>query len=182
MASPLTHAVVAGTIAAGYRFPSHSLHVWLGVACAEFPDIDVIGFWLNVPYEHLFGHRGITHSILFAVLFSGWLAHVTHSWCGLSRARLWSYLFLATLSHGVLDALTDGGLGVAFFAPFDETRYFFPFHPIKVTPLEVTQVLGPAGLAVLLSEAMWVWLPCVLIVAGTRLIERSRNSDRKGIG
>ena len=38
------------------------------------------------------------------------------------------YLFLSTASHGVLDALTDGGLGVAFFSPFDQTRYFFPFR------------------------------------------------------
>ena len=38
-------------------------------------------------------------------------------------------------SHGVLDALTDGGPGVAFLAPFDDTRYFFPWRPIRVSPL-----------------------------------------------
>jgi inner membrane protein len=38
-------------------------------------------------------------------------------------------------SHGILDAMTDGGLGVAFFSPFDDTRCFFPFRPIKVSPI-----------------------------------------------
>ncbi|MBK8609138.1 MAG: hypothetical protein IPL84_04125 [Chitinophagaceae bacterium] len=32
---------------------------------------------------------------------------------------------LAAASHAILDAMTTGGLGVAF-SPFDNTRYFFP--------------------------------------------------------
>jgi inner membrane protein len=39
---------------------------------------------------------------------------------------------VATASHGILDAFTNGGLGVAFFAPFDKTRYFFPVTPMKL--------------------------------------------------
>jgi inner membrane protein len=65
---------------------------------------------------------------------------------------------------------------VAFFAPFDETRYFFPFHPIMVTPLEPARALGPDGLAVLVSEAMWVWILCAFLVIGRTLVERSRKS------
>jgi hypothetical protein len=38
----------------------------------------------------------------------------------ISRLSVWTYFFLAAASHGLLDAMTDGGLGVAFFAPFDE--------------------------------------------------------------
>jgi hypothetical protein len=34
---------------------------------------------------------------------------------GFSRLSLWSYFFLSTASHGLLDAMTDGGLGIAFF-------------------------------------------------------------------
>ncbi len=49
--------------------------------------------------------------------------------------KVWLFLFVATISHGILDALTDGGLGVAFFAPFVNTRYFFPWTPIKVSPI-----------------------------------------------
>jgi inner membrane protein len=71
------------------------------------------------------------------------------------------------LSHGLLDALTDGGLGVAFFSPLDESRYFFPVCPIRVSSMSIRDVLGPHGLDVLVNEIQWVWVPCGLI-AGIR--------------
>lgn len=36
--------------------------------------------------------------------------------------------------------LTDGGLGVAFFSPFDNKRYFLPWRPIRVSPISVTHI------------------------------------------
>src|SRR6266540_4876570 len=36
------------------------------------------------------------------------------------------------LRHGFFDAMTNGGLGVAFFAPFDSRRYFLAFRPLEV--------------------------------------------------
>ncbi|HJT20740.1 MAG TPA: metal-dependent hydrolase [Nitrospira sp.] len=170
MASPLAHAVVAVTVAVGFHIPSVPIRYWLlGILCAEVPDFDVIGFWLGIPYESILGHRGLSHSLLFAALFSGMVAMWAGRWDSVPRARLWSYLFLATLSHGIMDALTTGGLGVAFFAPFDNTRYFFSFHPIRVTPLEPSLVMGPAGIAVLKSEALWVGFPCALFLLGWSL-------------
>src|SRR6267378_8050335 len=53
-------------------------------------------------------------------------------WC--PTPGLWRFFFLATASHGLLDAMTNGGLGVAFFAPFCDTRYFLPWQPIVVSP------------------------------------------------
>jgi len=50
-----------------------------------------------------------------------------------TRFLLFSYFFVVTASRGALDAMTDGGLGIAFFAPFDNRRYFFPFRSIKVS-------------------------------------------------
>lgn len=47
------------------------------------------------------------------------------------------FLFLSISSHGFLDAATDGGLGIAFFRPFSNYRYFFPWNPIVVSPLSV---------------------------------------------
>jgi inner membrane protein len=79
--------------------------------------------------------------------------------------RLLLFLFLATASHGVLDAMTTGGLGVAFFAPFDAGRYFLPWRPIEVSPLGVGRFLGARGVRVLASEALWVWLPAALLTA-----------------
>ena len=39
-----------------------------GVFCAVLPDLDVIGFKLGIRYADLLGHRGFSHSLLFALL------------------------------------------------------------------------------------------------------------------
>ena len=71
----------------------------------------------------------------------------------------WWYLFLATASHGILDAMTDGGLGIAFFSPFSNARYFLPWRPIAVSPIGVAAFFSERGLNVLRSEFKWIWLP-----------------------
>jgi inner membrane protein len=81
-----------------------------------------------------------------------------------SRPALWVYLFLATASHGVLDAMTDGGLGVAFFSPFNNRRYFFSWTPIRVSPIGIGNFFSSRGLAVVQSELLWVWIPAVALV------------------
>jgi inner membrane protein len=164
MASPLTHAVVAVTLTAVHDLQPRAARTWLvAIACAIAPDLDALGYWLGVPYESFWGHRGFTHSMAFAVLLSwicaNWISHSP----AISRVRLWSVYLMAVLSHGVLDAMTDGGLGVAFFSPLDQTRYFFPFRPIQVSSLSLRDVIGPHGLSVLANECLWVWMPCGLI-------------------
>lgn len=77
--------------------------------------------------------------------------------------RLVAALFLATASHGALDAMTDGGLGVAFFAPFDPDRYFFPWRPIRVSPISIGRFFSPRGLAILENEARVVWIPAAAL-------------------
>ena len=69
------------------------------------------------------------------------------------------YLFLATASHGILDATTDGGLGIAFFSPFSNARYFLPWRPIAVSPIGVAAFFSERGLNVLRSEFKCIWLP-----------------------
>jgi inner membrane protein len=145
----------------------------LGAACSMAPDIDVIGFRFGVHYGDLLGHRGLTHSIAFAAVFASLALLAARS--GLRRpARrglVWLYLFLATASHGLLDAFTDGGLGVAFFSPFDTTRYFFPFTPIAVSPIGAG-FISSGGLSVLLVELRWVWIPSIAFAAVAFSIRR----------
>jgi hypothetical protein len=62
----------------------------------------------------------------------------------IGRLLPWTFFFLATASHGLLDAMTDGGLGVAFFSPFDKHRYFFPWTPIRVSPIGLTRLFQRA--------------------------------------
>jgi inner membrane protein len=95
---------------------------------------------------------------------------------GLPRRSLWLYLFLAMASHGLLDALTNGGLGIALFAPFDNSRYFFPVTPIQVSPIGIRSFLRDRGFSVLASEVPWVWLPSLLlagIALGWKRVRRS---------
>ena len=80
--------------------------------------------------------------------------------------------FSVTASHGVLDAMTDGGLGIAFFAPFDNGRYFLPWTPIKVSPIEITAFFTVRGLQVLRSELVWIGIPVGLWILGIALYRR----------
>jgi inner membrane protein len=172
MASAFSHAILAGALGSVILPRPSAARVWIiGAACSIIPDVDVVGFWWGVPYGHMFGHRGITHSLLFAAALSLIVLAVmfrSEGWHAV-RLRLFWYFFLATASHGVLDALTDGGLGVAFFAPFDNQRLFFPFHPVAVSPLSIASFFTSDGLRILASEAVWIWLPSVMLaVAGRR--------------
>jgi inner membrane protein len=161
MASAFSHAFVA--LALG-KTPRHSMFTWpvlsLGMACSMVPDLDVIGFSFGIRYGDLWGHRGLTHSIFFAGLLGAALVGVGYRQKSTAVQRgLFGYFFLCTTSHGVLDALTDGGLGVAFFSPFDPTRYFFPFRPVAVSPLGVGDFFNGNAFSILASESRWIWLP-----------------------
>jgi inner membrane protein len=59
--------------------------------------------------------------------------------------------------------MTNGGLGVAFFSPFDNTRYFFPWRPILVSPISLARFFGGRGVAVIQSELIWIWIPTGLL-------------------
>ena len=138
MASVFGHTALGATLGVLLLQERWHWRWWaLAAACAFLPDADVIGFKFHVPYAGLWGHR-VTHSILAAAV----VATVLVGFYSLRRAtlapaltRIWVLLFLATASHGVLDAMTTGGLGVAFFSPIDQQRYFFSFRPIQVSPL-----------------------------------------------
>lgn len=154
--------------------------VWVvGVICSVLPDVDVIGFKYGVRYGDFWGHRGFTHSLVFAALLAGiamvavfgrgaaslGAVELRDSSTSLSRTALFAYLFLATASHGVLDAMTNGGLGVAFFSPFDNSRYFLLWRPIVVSPISVLRFFNPRAQAILWSELIWIWIPAGLLAA-----------------
>ena len=168
MPSAVSHVVAAFGIGACFYEHHVPKRVWvIGAACSVLPDLDVIGFDFGIRYGDFWGHRGFTHSLVFAALMAGAILFLgfRHGLPGLSRFSLWTYFFLATVSHGVLDAMTDGGLGIAFFSPFDNRRFFLPWTPIRVSPIGFERFFTPRGLAVLESELLWVWLPAALLAA-----------------
>jgi inner membrane protein len=134
--------------------------------CSVLPDLDVIGFGFGIRYGDFWGHRGFTHSLFFAAALAGvvTIAAFRRRGAGSGRLSVFAYLFLATASHGVLDAMTDGGLGVAFFSPFENGRCFLPWRPIRVSPIGAT-FFSARGYSVLQSELLWIWLPALLLAA-----------------
>ena len=167
MATVFSHAVAALGIGACFYRPEVPKRVWaLGALCAAVPDIDVIGFGLGIDYADPFGHRGFTHSLFFAaILAAAVVGFAFPSGVTVRRFPLWLFFFLATASHGFLDAMTNGGLGVAFFAPVDNSRYFFPWTPIQVSPIGITNFIADGGLSVFPSE----FLAFALFVRGQRI-------------
>lgn len=180
MASAFSHAVVALTLGHVLRTPHPTPRFWLvGAACAVLPDVDVLGYELGVPFENILGHRGLTHSLPFAALLATVAVAAFFGRAG-HRGRLWCYLFLATASHGLLDALTNGGPGIAFLAPFSASRWFLPWRPLWVPPLGISQFFTPYGLDVFVTELQWVWLPCLAVtlsITGLRRWLASQRSD-----
>ena len=132
------------------------------------------GFRLGVSYGDVLGHRGFSHSLVFA----GLMGLAGAAFAPLLRGgRLTGFCmgFFGVVSHILLDAMTSGGLGVAAFWPFDPSRRFFGWRPIRVSPLDLPAFLSRRGADVLLSELRWVWLPCLAVIAGVRLFRKARR-------
>ena len=161
MPTVFSHAAVgfiAGKVATETTAPNTRILV-ASMALSALPDADAL-FISIIPYNHPFGHRGFTHSLFFAAMI-GLLVAILFSkgrW-----ATQHSFWFLAlvfavtTASHGFFDAMTDGGLGVAFFAPFNNARYFFPWRPIPVAPLSLEGLMSTRGLRVIRWELALFW-------------------------
>jgi len=178
MPSIFSHAIFASAVGSAYTTERMPARFWvLTAACAMLPDADAVGFAFGVRYDSMLGHRGLTHSIAFALLVG--LAVGT---CAFGKRpgklQLVLYFTLVTLSHPLLDALTNGGRGVALLAPFSGERYFFPFRPIEVSPIGM-QFFSERGLEVLVSEVVWVWLPALLIYMMARMYRSVKSERRK---
>ena len=165
MASVLSHPAVPLAVAVALG-PTRVPPALTAAACVAsvLPDIDALGFLAGIPYGHPLGHRGFTHSIVFALLVGALSALF---WRPLHTMPLVAFgvVFLAAAWHGVLDAMTTGGLGVAFFSPFSNRRYFFAWRVLVVSPIGVAPFFSSWGLRVVRSELLWIWLPCAVIAS-----------------
>ena len=161
MPTIISHPAILMALYPAFRKYQFSSSTWLAAAiCSVFPDFDVIGFQFGIQYGDVLGHRGLTHSILFAFVLSAIVAFCIHQ---KQKIAVFVFFFLCTLSHGILDAFTDGGLGIAFFSPFSNTRYFFAWRPLEVSPIGISGFLTGPALSVLMSEIKFIWIPCGLI-------------------
>lgn len=95
----------------------------LGAVAQSVPDIDFIAsFWLNTS-ENLLAHRGFTHSLLFVLLITPFLALAAERWHRPHdiSLRQWIFFFgLQALVHLLLDGMNVYGVG--WFEPFSHHR------------------------------------------------------------
>lgn len=173
MASVFTHAAVP--LALYSILPKNSISPRVLVAaslCSVAPDLDVIGFAFGIEYGAVLGHRGLTHSVFFALVVAGLVTR----WMPLRQKNnsvaIFLFLFVSTVSHPILDSMTNGGLGVAFLAPFDNRRYFCRWRPIEVSPIW-TDFFSRRGAKVILSELKWIWCPSAVAIMIMRLWTRT---------
>jgi len=161
----LTHAalpLIAAWAAGPQRIPRK-----LAVAAAlvaVIPDLDVAGRAFGISPESLLGHRGISHSVGFAIL----IAMLAASAVKLPWQRSLPFLFLCSLSHGLTDMLTDGGKGIALLWPLSDERMFAPFRPIEVSPILLRGFENGKLPLVLASELFWLIGPAILLAVLVR--------------
>ena len=175
MPTLFTHAVIAGSLGQAGRAEGRAdWRFWFAaVVCSMLPDIDVLGFSMGIRYGDLWGHRGMTHSLLFAAALAAgatllfWRADA-------GRWKLMLLLFVSTASHGFFDAMTNGGLGVAFFSPFDTRRYFLSWRPIPVSPIGAGRFFSAYGLYILVAEIVCVWVPMLIFAAVVWVVRKDR--------
>ena len=169
MASVFGHGIVAYTISKVADSKISKLLLVLAIVSSILPDLDVIAFKFGIPYSHPFGHRGFTHSITFAIIWA-WILTLSF---GKERKRMFFVvLFLSTVSHGILDAMTTGGKGIGFFIPFVSDRYFFPLRIIQVSPIGIEEFFSEWGMRVIISELKYVALPCFIILITLFILKR----------
>ncbi|MEL7188452.1 MAG: metal-dependent hydrolase [Pseudomonadota bacterium] len=173
MTSTVTHAIVplAVAVALGRGRISPKLAV-AGAVMAIVPDLDVIGFRFGIEYGDDWGHRGASHSFVVALACAGAISLI---WREAKSVTGFLFLALSTASNGLLDAVTNGGLGVALLWPLDNARIFAPYTPVRVSPIGLG-FFSQSGLATLLSELRWVWLPCLVMALAGWSVRRAARS------
>ncbi|HFK2946954.1 TPA: metal-dependent hydrolase [Stenotrophomonas maltophilia] len=108
MPSIITHAAVPLALwcaADRGRIPPRLLAA--GVIAAMLPDADVLAFALHIPYADAFGHRGASHSLLFAFV----LAAVAAVLAFFGSGRPWSALLCQPRLAPTEEAMARSGSG-----------------------------------------------------------------------
>ena len=164
MASVISHPAVplALAVAIGPERVPPALTI---VACAAsaLPDIDAIGCGRR-PYGHCSGiaasrTRSSSRWRRRSCVCSLFAGRGTKPW------TTFLLVFASTASHGLLDALTTGGMGVCLLQPLFEISVIPPWRHL-VSPIGVGRFFS-GGLPGARSELLWIWLPSA-VLANTR--------------
>ena len=172
IAVPIAAAVALGRV----RVPP--LMLLGGMLACVLPDLDGIAFKLGISYGTMWGHRGYTHTLGFALLVG---------FAGLALARFWKvpawqgyvWMALCCFSHPVLDMFTNGGIAIPLYWPLSDTRFWSPWRPVEVSPVSFSRFMSQRGADVLLSELKTLWLPLMAAALALFAFRHTLHSARK---
>ena len=179
MPTLITHTFIACTGCSFLTKAKNKYRLYfLSILASIIPDFDIIGFYFGVNYGDVLGHRGFSHSIIFALLigllfpkiFDKKIIFFSKPW-----TKLFIFFSLVTMSHGILDAITNGGLGIAFFSPFSNQRFFFPWTPLEVSPIGLVNFIEYGGMQTLASEFLIIGIPLILIYGFRKILKYIKN-------
>jgi inner membrane protein len=152
----LTHTVLGaclGEAIAGKKLGKKAMLI--GALANNLPDIDVMSALWTGPADELLVHRGITHSILFALVLSPLLALAFQRRVKNNSISFKRWLFLigsGLFLHIFMDACTAYGTG--WFEPFSHQRVsfntLFILDPFFMLPL----LLSALALLILKRDAL----------------------------
>ena len=130
MPSPIAHAVSGYAIAKGLELPKINkmlplaLYAVFVAIAADFDFIPQIVAGINT-------HRGFTHSLSFAVVFSLILSKLASNQAAVRYLKVFTLTLIIYGSHLALDFITQGGSGIPLLWPisshmFQSSVSFFP--------------------------------------------------------
>ncbi|BDU75885.1 metal-dependent hydrolase [Mesoterricola sediminis] len=145
----------------------------LALVCAVAPDLDWFTGFLDPQDRYGLAHRGLFHSFLAAGALTV-LAMALGNRVRWRHPRAWACLAVATFSHGLLDAFTFGGRGVAFLEPFSSVHFVSAWQPIFVSPIPLSGRLTDWLFFSLGTELLVIGLPAMAVLLATRTLRARR--------
>lgn len=149
----------------------------MGALLAVVPDLDVIGRAFDIPHAAPLGHRGISHSLIAAVI----LALLGMAVSARDRPlQSFAFLFAAASSHGLTDMMTDGGKGIMLWWPLSDVRYAWAERPVEVSGILGRSIADGRLPTILLSELIWLIAPALFLALLVRSIAAPHIDLDKG--
>lgn len=128
-------------------------------ALAALPDADVLAVALGAHDGGAVGHRGASHSLSVAIALGVFGALMARK-LGWPVLRTAVATTLAVASHGVLDALGEGGRGIPFLWPLSHERFMSPWRLLPDAPRGL-RLISRSGLVDIALEFL-LFLPVTL--------------------
>jgi len=111
-------------------------------ALAEVPDLDVFAVACGTHDLGVFGHRGVSHSLVAAIVL-GLASAALAKRLGWPVVRTAVAATLAVASHGLIDALGEGGRGIPFLWPLSDARFHSPWRVLPDAPRGLKMLSRP---------------------------------------